>query len=277
MTKLEDNALSESQNASVKKPDLGQVYASRRSYGPCNPHAVQMALFTNYFHIGIPSKTRIYKYKVAIEGLPDPNVRDQNQEDTAQVLDAKGGSGSKIQPPPKGSNKKQPVTPAKEIKKPQAEKKPQPAGEDRTESENCEMVDQAESSDHNKKGNATKTNINMNITEGLIRKRRRMFEILLDHPLFNDARPAIATDYAGIILTAKKLSVENHKLDLKHYSPDDQDVSQAKTTTATITYDTVLDLDELQSYLKRPQDMMNDLRKDQLVQALNLVLKQTPE
>ena len=135
-----------------------------------------------------------------------------------------------------------------------------------------------ESSDRNKQGDAMKTTINKNLTEGLLRKRRRMFEILLDHSIFDDARPAIATDYAGIILTARKLSVESHKLDVTHYSPGDNlDVSQAKTTTATITHDTEFDLNDLQSHLNEPQNLMNDLSKDQMVQALNLVLKQTPK
>ena len=237
-------------------------------------------MLTNYFHIGISPKTKIYKYDVAMDGLPAPNVSNQNQEDTSQALDTKEGSSSKIQPTSTGSKKKQPVQPAKQTSTPQAEKKLQLADENKIASDGSEIPDQiaVESSDRNKQGNVTTTNINKKLMEGLIRKRRRMFEILLDHSFFDDAKPAIATDYAGIILTATKLSVENHKLDLRHYNPGDEgDVSHAKTTSTTITYDSEFDLSELQSHLEAPQKKMNDLRKDQMVQALNLILKQTPK
>ena len=130
MKNSENSALLASQAASVKKPDMGQLHVSRRSYGTYSA-TEHMALLTNYFHLCISSNTKIYKYNVAIEGLLDPNVSDQNQEDTAQVLDTKGGSSSKTQTPSKGSKKKQPVQPVKETSKPRAERKPQPASGDK--------------------------------------------------------------------------------------------------------------------------------------------------
>ena len=40
------------------------------------------------------------------------------------------------------------------------------------------------------------------------RKKRHLIELLLDNPVFLAARPALATDYNGLIVTARKLNLE---------------------------------------------------------------------
>ena len=40
------------------------------------------------------------------------------------------------------------------------------------------------------------------------RKKRHIIELLLDNPVFLAARPALATDFNGLIVTARKLNLE---------------------------------------------------------------------
>lgn len=47
-----------------------------------------------------------------------------------------------------------------------------------------------------------------NLPSNQYRKKKRIIELLLESPVLVRARPAIATDFAGLIVTAQKLQLE---------------------------------------------------------------------
>lgn len=86
---------------------------------------------------------------------------------------------------------------------------------------------------------------------GLIRKRRRMFEILLRHAIFQNAGAAVATDYAGMVLTATELDLTNDVNICYHTENNAPGALQSSNTIkATIVRQTALDANDLLKYLK---------------------------
>lgn len=110
---------------------------------------------------------------------------------------------------------------------------------------------------------------------GLIRKRRYMFEILLRHAIFQNAGAAVATDYAGMVLTATELDLTKDVNICYHTENNAPGALQSSNTIkATIVRQTALDANDLLKYLKSPFVSQTAEASKEILYALNIILRQ---
>lgn len=109
---------------------------------------------------------------------------------------------------------------------------------------------------------------------GLIRKRRRMFEILLKHEIFVTNGQAVATDYAETVFTAKKLVIPP---DLKiNYSMVDGAPERDDPCRVNVDFKQSYQLDLINKYPLGPFSKPKPEDTEDIIQALKLIVKQQP-
>ena len=277
-------ALSKIQGASSKNQYLGQTYPPRLGY--CGGEASSwITLLTNYFRIDVNPEARIHKYNVKIDGLPvpDPDITKERYDGGNQILgktDGRNNSHEQEIPAMTDHLKSMDVDyTRKGGERIQKDKQQQRITGSQTKSDGGGKPDEANQLTLNESQveDADDTDRKEKPKEGLIHKRKRMFEILLNDNYFSGAGSAIATDYAGTILTAEKLPSNEKVLELVHcYAGDDLEKSKAKPTNATVTYDKEIRLQDLLDYLKGPYEINSNLPKPETLQALNIIMRQVP-
>lgn len=293
---MEDTALASSEITPVKKRNLGQMFAYRCDYGAAG---TKLNLRTNYFHLTMSPNAKIYKYKVAVETLKGSAVDKGKQDDleepsASEKVPKSADKGKKApskgkktknmgketpntviealdkvaEPPPNDKSNKSKQTVSDEIKKP----------DEGNDSGKPDDKDTQGSVGEGKGSDSKNTSIEDDkLGDGLLRKRRRLFEIMIKEPFFAEAKGAIATDYASIILTTTKLPEDRKEIKLTHFSKgDDPTTSKAKPLTALVEYDKEIRLKELQDHLSKPYETKSAMNKDEVLQALNIILKQEP-
>lgn len=109
-----------------------------------------------------------------------------------------------------------------------------------------------------------------------MRKRRRLFEILLEDKAFKEAGLHVATDYASILLSSKELHLEKDTIDVIY-----RDEGQEKpdlgiwATRLALKKEISLNVQKLVEYLRKPSKTQSDVFKEGCLQALNIIVKQT--
>ena len=109
---------------------------------------------------------------------------------------------------------------------------------------------------------------------GLIRKRRRLFEILLQDPVLKAAGEAVVTDYANLVFTAKELdlSKEIHVF----YSAEQGGRQSTEGIKVEIKLGEKLDVESLTEYLSSPFTAQKVPADKEIIQALNIIMKHSP-
>ena len=109
---------------------------------------------------------------------------------------------------------------------------------------------------------------------GLIRKKRRLFEILLQHPVLKAAGEAVVTDYADFVFTVKELdlSKEIHVV----YSAEQGGRESTEKIKVHIKLGARLDVGSLTEYLSSPFTAQKAPADKEIIQALNIVMKHSP-
>ena len=293
---MEDTALAVAETAKVKKPNLGQMFPYRCDYGTAG---TSINLRTNYFHIAMSPTAKIYKYKAAIETLEGSAVDKGKQcnldEPVASGKVPKGADKGKkaspqgkqsknvgkeitntvtealdniAEPPPHDNSNESKQTPDDEMKRPVEDNDSGKPNDKDTQGSVVEA--KGPDPDNTKIEHDT-------LGDGLLRKRRRLFELLIEAPFFAEVNGAVATDYASIILTTTKLPEDRNEIVLTHFSKgDDPTTSKAKPLKALVEYDKEIKLKELQDHLDKPHETKSTINKEEVLQALNIILKQEP-
>lgn len=113
--------------------------------------------------------------------------------------------------------------------------------------------------------------------KALMRKRRRLFELLLEEITSQDKGVRIATDYASILLTTKKLNVEKDSIDIVYRDECQAQPDQWRwPTKMSLKKEFSIGLGALLEYLGKPYDPHSDVDKPGCLQALNIIVRQRP-
>ncbi|KAH0562380.1 hypothetical protein GP486_002931 [Trichoglossum hirsutum] len=112
--------------------------------------------------------------------------------------------------------------------------------------------------------------------ETVKRKRHRIFTLLLNSDRFAPHRAHVATDYAGIIVSAEKLQLgdgDRATVSIDYFDADQAGPGQnPRNYTAKIQQTGVLAVADLLQYLSSPAPNAFYDAKDEMVQALNIVM-----
>ena len=111
-----------------------------------------------------------------------------------------------------------------------------------------------------------------------MRKRRRMFEILLEDKTFEAPGLRVATDYASIVLASNKLTLESNIINVT-YRDDGRDEALPSTLPTPVAIKEItpsLDIQALMKYLQRPNVPRSDINREECVQAMNIIINQRP-
>ena len=242
--------------ADTSKPQMNSLVLKesiQQRPGYAGSTATSFALHTNYLHLKTPKSQTIYRYNVRIGELV--NLRDGKKK---RGIDPR----PTIQVGPPNSPAAYPRAGTSQSKITQSSTAQTPSSQTPTiQSTSLQSASNTESNDEKPQ-------------QGLIRKRRRMFDILLRHQTFQSAGKAVATDYAAIVLTAKELDLSQNVL--IHYSAEDGGTEDPEEINVQITLEKQLAVEDLRSYLSSPFDARTVEVSKELVQALNIIMKYGP-
>ncbi len=114
------------------------------------------------------------------------------------------------------------------------------------------------------------------------RKRRRAFELLLETASFLDGvRPAMATDYRSMLVTAQRLDLgaeDRTTSRVVYYEAEEAGPKseQPPTYTFKISYTSTLSVQELLDYVSSTATSAGYSDKDSVLQALNIAMSRKP-
>ncbi|KAI9821501.1 MAG: hypothetical protein M1832_003349 [Thelocarpon impressellum] len=116
--------------------------------------------------------------------------------------------------------------------------------------------------------------------EKVVRKRRRILALLIQDAPFATPLGAVATDYASTLVSSIKLDLGPDERTVASIVYRDEGESEprpgAKVYTIKVQYSRAMPLSELLSYVSSADTGLPDDGKEELVQALNIVMSKTP-
>ena len=256
-------AVHEMENAAVEVEDvspltkalmLNQQIARRPGYGK----GTVEIFYTNHLVLGTTGPHKIYRYRVDIEGF-------EKLKEAEEARKSRADNSNLPTPSRQGRQSAQANAPSQ----PTASALPTRSGKAGTSNNTSASTDTGVSTEPDASSQAQPT-----IQQGLVRKRRRMFEILLKEDVIQAAGMAVATDYAGIILTATKLDLSK-EISILYYAEDNPTAtSQASNRSkVTLKLEKELTVQELKDYLESPFSSQHAEASKEIIQALNIILK----
>ncbi|KAH0562949.1 hypothetical protein GP486_002482 [Trichoglossum hirsutum] len=107
------------------------------------------------------------------------------------------------------------------------------------------------------------------------RKKRRLFALLFECPVFAEVRNSVATDYRSIVITPKELPLDGDSEDfIVTYHGVDEAVPRADAAehTVTLSGNATLDVGDLVRYLTSTERDASYDKLEEMTQALNIIM-----